>query len=156
MRKLFFVPLFLLLMLALIASAFPVNFYNSLAGMRSAAAGRAGTAIYEGRSLYVLIWPYRGGYAFAVINQTGDLVDDLARMVNATGTDIYRMSDLVKWMETNGFKRVLPEALPVGIGQVLLGQVMGAVASGSRALITPLILPAGALEFNPINPEIRQ
>lgn len=157
MQRLLIVPILLLLILTCcFASAFPVDFYGTVAGMRAAAAGRAGTAIYEGHNLYVMMWPYRGGYAFSVINQAGDVVDDLARMVNATGTNVYKMSDLVKWMEANGFKRVMPEALPVGIGQVLLGQVMAAVASGSRALTTPLLIPAAAFEFAPINPEIKQ
>ena len=150
------VPILLMVILAFFASAFPVDFYSTVAGMRAAASGRSGTAIYASHNLYVMMWPYRGGYAFAVINQAGDVVDDLARMVNATGTSIYTMSDLVKWMESNGYKRVMPETLPVGIGQVLLSQVMAAVASGSRALTTPLIIPAAAFEFAPINPEIQQ
>ncbi len=137
------------------ASVYPLNFYSTVAGMRAAAAGRSGTAIYEGHNLYVMIWPHRGQYAFAVINQQGDLVDDLLRMVNANGVNVYRMSDLIRWMESNGFRQVDPKALPVSITSVLLSQVMAAVANGSRALITPLILPAGALEYNPYT-EVQQ
>lgn len=143
----------LVLVLALIslacASVYPLDFYSTVAGMRAAAAGRSGTAIYEGHNLYVMIWPHRGQYAFAVINQQGDVVDDLLRMVNANGVNVFRMSDLIKWMEGNGFRQVDPKALPVSVTSVLLSQMMAYVANGSRALITPLIIPAGALEYSP-------
>jgi len=142
-----------ILLLALIslacASVYPLDFYSTVAGMRAAADGRSGTAIYAGHNLYVMVWPHRGQYAFAVINQSGDLVDDLLKMVNANGVNVFRMSDLIRWMEANGFKQIDPKSLPINITSVLLSQVMAAVANGSRALITPLILPAGALEYNP-------
>jgi len=142
-----------ILLLALIslacASVYPLDFYSTVAGMRAAAAGRSGTAIYAGHNLYVMVWPHRGQYAFAVINQSGDLVDDLLKMVNANGVNVFRMSDLIRWMEANGFKQIDPKSLPINITSVLLSQVLAAVANGSRALITPLILPAGALEYNP-------
>lgn len=131
------------------ASVYPLDFYSTVAGMRAAAAGKSGTAIYAGQNLYVMIWPHRGQYAFAVINQNGDIVDDLLRMVNANGVNVFRMSDLIKWMESNGFQQVGPKSLPVSVTSVLLSQMMAYVANGSRSLITPLIVPAGALEYSP-------
>jgi hypothetical protein len=141
-----------ILLLALIslacASVYPLDFYSTVAGMRAAAAGKSGTAIYAGQNLYVMIWPHRGQYAFAVINQQGDVVDDLLRMVNANGVNVFRMSDLIKWMESNGFRQVDPKALPVNITTVLLSEMMAAVARGSRSLITPILIPADILDFD--------
>jgi hypothetical protein len=128
--------------------AWPINFYGTVQGMRAAAADQPGTFIYAGNNLYMLAWPIKSGnYAFSVINQSGSVVDSLMKQVNATGTTVYTMADLVKWMEANGFKRVLGQDLPVNIGQVLLGQVMASVASGSRAFITIVVFPAGVLEL---------
>ena len=128
------------------AAVHPLSLYDTIRGMQGAAAGRIGTAIYEGNGLYVMMWPARGQYGFAVINQSGDLVDDLAKMVNGNGTTVWRMSDLVRWMESNGYQRIDPRSLPVAISQVLLSQFMTAVAAGSRSLITPLLIPAGAMD----------
>lgn len=141
------IPILLLLALLFGAAVWPIGFHSTLSGMRAAAADKPGTMIYAGQGLYMLAWPHRGGYAFAVINQAGSLVDDLAQMVNGTGTDIYRMSDLVRWMESNGWQRISGAQLPVSIGQVLLGQVMWGVIQGSRALTTVIILPTGLLEM---------
>lgn len=149
MKKLTIFILLLALLSLACASVYPLDFYATVAGMRAAAAGKTGTAIYEGHNLYVMIWPYRGQYAFAVINQNGDVVDDLLRMVNANGVSVFRISDLIRWMEGNGFRQVDPNALPVNITSVLLSQAMAYIASGSRALITPVLIPASALEYNP-------
>ncbi len=144
MKKLIIIIL-LFLLFVFGASVWPVGFHSTLTGMRAAAADKPGTFIYAGQGLYLLSWPHQGGYAFAVINQRGDLVDDLARMVNGTGTSIYKMSDLIKWMESQGWQRISGAQLPVSIGQVLLGQVMWSVIQGSQALTTVVILPAGLL-----------
>ncbi len=144
MKKLI-IPILLFLLFVFGAAVWPIGFHSTLSGMRAAAADKAGTMIYAGQGLYMLAWPHRGGYAFAVINQSGSLVDDLAQLVNGTGTDIYRMSDLVSWLERQGWQRISGAQLPVSIGQVLLGQVMWSVIQGSRALTTVIILPAGLL-----------
>uniref|UniRef100_UPI002ADD642B hypothetical protein n=1 Tax=Bellilinea sp. TaxID=2838785 RepID=UPI002ADD642B len=60
----------------------------------------------------------------------------------------FRMSDLIKWMESNGFRQVDPKALPVNITTVLLSEMMAAVARGSRSLITPILIPADILDFD--------
>lgn len=129
-------------------SAWPINFYGTVQGMRAAAADQPGTFIYAGNNLYLLAWPIKNGnYAFSVINQSGSVVDSLMKQVNATGTTVYTMADLVKWMETNGWSRVMGQDLPVNIGQALLGYTMAAVASGSPAFVTVLAFPAGILEM---------
>ncbi|HML40378.1 MAG TPA: hypothetical protein PKD23_06830 [Bellilinea sp.] len=147
MKKRLLILIIFALLATLFSSVFPVDLLNSVAGMRAAAAGKAGTAVYAGNNLYVMIWPYRGEYAFAVIDQAGGLSDMLQKMVNANGASVWKTADLVKWMETNGFTRIDPKLLPAGIGQALLGQYFAAVAAGSQALFTPLLVPAGALDL---------
>ncbi len=134
--------------------AWPVNFYSTVQGMRAAAADAPGTFIYAGNNLYLMAWPIKNGnYAFSVINQSGAITDSLIKQANATGVTIYTMSDLVRWVESQGWTRTLGKDLPVGIGQVLLGQVMASVASGSRAFVTVLFFPAGVLDLENFSQE---
>lgn len=127
--------------------AWPINFYSTVQGLRSAAADAPGTFIYQGNGLYLVAWPQAKGYAFSVISQAGDVTQSLVKQANATGTTIYTMSDLVKWVESQGWTRVLGQDLPPQIGQTLLGYTLASVASGSRALVTVLAFPAGTLNI---------
>ena len=147
MKKRLLILIIFALLATLFSGIFPVDLLNTVSGMRAAAAGRAGTAVYAGNGLYVMVWPYRGEYAFAVLDQAGQASDALQQMVNANGINVWSLSDLLKWMEGHGFSRIDPKLLPAGIGQALLGQFFAGVAAGSRTLITPLLVPAGALEL---------
>lgn len=140
-----FLAFLLLAGLLFAAAAWPVNFYKTVSGLRAAAADAPGTFIYAGNGLYLISWPQGKGYAFSVISQAGDVTQSLIKQANATGTTIYTMSDLVKWVEAQGWQRTLGKDLPPNIGEALLGYTMAAVASGSRALVTVMIFPAGTL-----------
>ena len=146
MKKLLFVVLMAGL---LFGAAWPVSFYRTVNGLRAAAADAQGTFIYSGNGLYLIGWPQGKGYAFSVLSQAGDVTSNLLKQANATGTTIFTMSDLVKWVEGQGWQRTLGEDLPPSIRQTLLGYTMAAVASGSRAFVTIMVFPAGALETNP-------
>lgn len=144
MKKL--IPLVILVGLLFGAVAWPVSFYRTVNGLRAAAADAPGTFIYSGNGLYLIGWPQGKGYAFSVLSQAGDVTQSLLKQANATGTNIFTMSDLVKWVESQGWTRTLGQDLPPQIGQTLLGYTMAAVASGSRAFVTVMAFPAGMLD----------
>lgn len=143
------IPILILIALLFGAGAWPVSFYRTVNGLRAAAADAPGTFIYSGNGLWLIGWPQGKGYAFSVLSQAGDVTSNLLKQANATGTTIYTMADLVKWVEAQGWQRTLGRDLPPPIRQTLLGYTMAAVASGSRTFITVMAIPAGILETNP-------
>lgn len=118
-----------------------VDFYHTVWGMRQAVEGRIGTAIWSDGDLIVLMWKQNAGYAFAVVNKNGKLVDDILKMANATGTSYKTAVEFIKFLEHNDFNRIYPNDLPNQFTNLLLSQFILSVISGSRSFITPIIVP---------------
>jgi len=127
-----------------------VDFYHTLSGMRSAAQGAPGTAIWSNGRLLVYMWQQGAGYAFAVVNEAGDPVDDLLRMVNGNGMSVRTAAEFIRGLEANGYARISPEQLPLTWSQMLLSYLAAAVSGAGRSLITPLLIPVvPPIELNP-------
>lgn len=127
-----------------------IDFYHTLAGMRAAAQGQPGTAVWGNGQLLVYMFQHGAGYGFAVVNQSGQPVDDLLRMVNGNGMSVRTAAEFIRGLEANGYTRLSPEQIPLTWSQMLLSYFAAAVSAGSRSLITPLILPlTPPIDLNP-------
>ncbi|MDI6770129.1 MAG: hypothetical protein QMD04_10710 [Anaerolineales bacterium] len=155
MKKFF--TLFILaavLSMGLFAAVAPISFHQTLRGMQAVAREAPGTFAYASDKLAVLMWPQSGGYGFAVINKNGVVLRDLSSFANGARVDTFTASDFVRWLEGNGYQRVDPRTLPATTA--LLSQFAYALANGTKAFNTFLILPLGVFEPLDINPEVLQ
>lgn len=129
---------------------YAVDFYHTLAGMRAAAQGQPGTGVWSNGQLLVYMFQHGAGYGFAVVNQNGQPVDDLLRMVNGNGMSVRTAAEFIRGIEANGYTRLTPDQIPLTWTQMLLSYFAAAVSAGSRSLITPILLPiAPPIDLNP-------
>jgi len=119
----------------------PVDFYHTLSGMRAAMRGDVGTAIWQSEQLLVYMWQQGSGYAFAVVSKAGEPREVLAAMGNGNGMSVKTAADFIFQLEKNGFAKITPNDVPLTWTQFLLSYCAAVITSGSRSLITPLIIP---------------
>ncbi len=129
-----------------------VGFYSTLQGMISAAQGAPGSFIYSDGNNYLLAWQMGQQYGFVVLNSSGDPVNALATLIgNGQKVNAFTMSDLIKCISASGWRMILPQDLPAAFTDSLLSTAAASIASGSRALTSFIILPAGSLPQGPYN-----
>jgi hypothetical protein len=150
MKKLIGIVIVIIAILATVfASVKPVNFYDTLRGMKSVAEGAPGTFAYAKGNLIVMSWAQGAKYAFTVVTRDGSVFDDLKKLCNGNMCNWQSIVEFTKWLEGQGFQRILPEALPVGMVTTLSGWGTIMVMMGKVAIPNIFVLPVGVMEMQP-------
>ena len=152
-KKLVFLMIFLSIV-AMGATAIiqPVNVYDTLRGMRSAAYGAPGTFIMEKDTLVTFFWTCKNntGWCFASLTKSGQVVRDLLTYINGTRCDTCTASTLVSGLEADGWKYMAPGALPAAVLTGLKSTSVYMMSIGASSLTTVFFVPVVILQPTPI------
>lgn len=127
----------------------PLNFYDTLAGMRSVVEGAKGTFAYEKDNLMVLAWQQGGKYAFVTATKDGSVFDSIKKICNGNLCDWKTMVEFVKWLEGQGYKLCPADKIPMQLTTTLTGYGTMLITMGLRSLPSMLVLPVGVFDLLP-------
>jgi hypothetical protein len=122
------------------AAVYQVGAGETIAGMRAAMAGQAGTFIMQQNNLVLLAWPNWSSYSFAVLDISGRVND-----LNGLHIDTYNFSAMVKSLETGGWKYIEPAAVPAALAKALAAYSVELVMAGVQSLPSVLVVPVMVL-----------
>lgn len=116
-----------------------LGLHETLAGMTRAIEGAAGTYVYmsESNPLIVLGWTEGSQAAWVMVDRAGNIMDQLSDICgNVSCPD--NATDLLLWMENNGWKLVPPAGLAKALPAELVTSVQKTVAllSGSTGAVS--------------------
>lgn len=114
---------------------------ETISGLRSVVQGLPGTMLYQLENQVLMAWP-KGGtqYAFAVMQTNGAPVSEILT-INGKAVSTYRMVDLVKALESSGWKAITPGALPALMVEALTAYTVELVALGMQSLPSVIVVP---------------
>lgn len=94
----------------------PIGLGETITGLQAAVNGNAGTVAYmkEGSNLVFLGWPAGTNYAWMILDKSGNIQDILKNVCGQKACPEIA-SELIQWLESNGYLPVGAGALPPAI-----------------------------------------
>jgi hypothetical protein len=115
-------------------------------GLQAVMRSAPGTFVMERGELLLMAWPRKGEYAFAVLSKTG-----VGSNLSGLKVNTFSLSEMMKSLETDGWKFITPKAVPAAIADSLKALTVEMALMSMRSLPSVFIVPVTL--FDPINPE---
>ena len=127
---------------------------ETLSGLKSAVNGVEGTVVYmkEGSKLVFLGWPAKLDYAWMILDQNGN-IQDILKTVCGQKACPEVASDLIRWLEANGYQSVSAGALPPAI-VTTVKQFAYLLSIGASLPILPVLFIPVIDPLQLINPQV--
>jgi hypothetical protein len=132
-------------------TALAIGTAETISGLKAVVSGQPGTLVYQLETTIMMAWPSGSNYAFAVMTTNGQPITGMT-MINGQAVSTYKLCDLIKTMEANGWKAIDPKLIPTVLVQALTAYTVEAVVAGMQTLPTIIVLPSIWLEPLPVEP----
>jgi hypothetical protein len=121
---------------------YAVQIGQTMWGMKQVIAEKAGTLIMQKDNMLTFIWSVKDGWCFAVLNSNSKTaVENFAQIAKGGNMVSPRtMSDLVTWMQKNGWSAVSSKEIPTYIVAAIESSAVW-LANLASNMTTFLILP---------------
>jgi hypothetical protein len=158
-HKIFTLALLLSLILSACAAADPavvdvsrgaqIGAQMTLDGMRSVYQGQPGSVVMQMRDMYLLAWPKGVNYGFTVVC-TGQCPDFNSLKINTVS-----LGEMIKSLESYGWKYISPAALPQTIKATLeMTRAEAALSAISKFGAPLLMVPVVPSSIEPPKPDV--
>lgn len=130
---------------------YAIHLRSTLHGMQQASRGALGTQLFRRGDLYTFVWNIKDGWGFATINTVSKSpIRDFAQIAkHGSFANTKTMGDLINCLAENGWRPIVPAALPTGVVSAL--EVSGSwLTTLAGSMTSFLVVPAGTLLTPPM------